>query len=146
MVLERQYVRQDQWFDGRYDFHGNFVYFFQFFSPQWGFGTSRPGPNDPIGYQIGVAALVLAVLGVLLVWPRVVRQRWEIACFCIAGLVATFAGLQWAGGLWDLPLIGTILRFAQFPWRWFSITALCVSILAGLIGHYVLIGDDRHAT
>ena len=144
MVLERQYVRQDQWFDGRYDFHGNFVYFFQLFSPQWGFGTSRPGPNDPIGYQIGVAALVLAVLGVMLVWPRVVRQRWEIACFCIAGLVATFAGLQWAGGLWDLPLIGTVLQFAQFPWRWFSITALCVSILAGLIGHRVLVGDDRH--
>ena len=33
LLLERQFVRTDQWFDGRYDFHGHFVYVFQLFSP-----------------------------------------------------------------------------------------------------------------
>ena len=46
-------------FDGRYDYRGHFVYFSQLFSPQWGFGVSTPGPEDPISFQLGAAALVL---------------------------------------------------------------------------------------
>ncbi|HXF64142.1 MAG TPA: hypothetical protein VNK95_21120, partial [Caldilineaceae bacterium] len=73
MVLERQYVRVDQWFGGRYDFRGHFVYFFQLFSPRWGFGVSTTGPDDPIGFQLGPAALLLAVAGVYLVWRQAGR-------------------------------------------------------------------------
>jgi hypothetical protein len=135
MVLEYKYVRVDQWFAVRYDFHGHFVYFFQLFSPQWGFGTSIAGPNDPIGFQIGVIPVVFAVLGVMLVWNNAGRLRWEIVCLIAVALVATFVGLQWAAPLWDFPLIDSVLRSAQFPWRWFSITALCMSILAGFIAY-----------
>ena len=135
MILERQFVRTDQWFDGRYDFHGHFVYFFQLFSPAWGFGISQPGPQDTIGFQIGIAALSLALLGLLLVWPLINRQRGEVLCFLVAGVVATVVALQWAAPLWDLPILGSILGFAQFPWRWFAITALCLSVLSGLVVH-----------
>jgi hypothetical protein len=40
--------------------------------------------------------------------------------------------LRWAAPLWELPVIGAVLGSAQFPWRWFSITVLCLSVLAGL--------------
>ena len=71
MVFERQFVRVDQWFAGRYDFRGHFVYPHQLFSPTWGFGVSTVGPDDPISFQIGVVALCFAVLGVLFAWsPR----------------------------------------------------------------------------
>ncbi len=133
MVLERQYVRVDQWFDGRYDYRGNFVYFFQLFSPRWGFGISRPGPDDPIGYQLGLAALFFAVLGVTLAWRASGRRRWEIAVFCTGTVVATLVGTVWGNVLWELPVVGAILGYAQFPWRWFSISALCLSVLSGLI-------------
>ncbi|MGL4650747.1 MAG: 6-pyruvoyl-tetrahydropterin synthase-related protein, partial [Caldilineaceae bacterium] len=43
-LLEQRYVRVDQWFDGRYNFRGHFVYPHQLFSTQWGFGVSLPGP------------------------------------------------------------------------------------------------------
>jgi hypothetical protein len=133
MVTERQYVRVDQWFDGRYSFAGHFVYFFQLFSPQWGFGASQAGPDDPIGFQLGVAAFVLAVLGTLRAWSFAGRLRWEIACLLVVGLGATFLTLTWSAPLWDLPLIGAILGSAQFPWRWFSIAAVALSALAGLL-------------
>ncbi|MEZ4677554.1 MAG: hypothetical protein R2932_25395 [Caldilineaceae bacterium] len=144
MVLERQYVKQEQWFDGRYDFHGHFLYFFQLFSPQWGFGTSEPGPNDVVGYQLGIVPVILAGMGVLLLWNLVQRQRWEIACFVITGFIATFFALTWGAFLWDLPVAGEILQFAQFPWRWLSITALCLSILSGLPLHTHLGAATRH--
>jgi hypothetical protein len=136
VLLEYKDVRVDQWFDVRYDFHGHFVYFFQLFSPRWGFGTSIVGPNDPIGFQIGSVPAVFAVLGVMMVWKSAERLRWEIACLLLAAVVATVVGIQWAAPLWDLPLLKSILRSAQFPWRWFSITALCISILAGLVARW----------
>ncbi|MBW7883907.1 MAG: hypothetical protein H3C34_14960 [Caldilineaceae bacterium] len=144
MLLERGFVRVDQWFDGRYDFHGHFVYWHQFFSPQWGFGVSTPGPQDPISFQIGAAVLVFATVGSLLVWQVAGRLRWEIGYFIVVAVVATFLTSQWATPLWELPLAGSILQFAQFPWRWLVLTAVCVSALAGLVAHPAVLGHERH--
>lgn len=135
MLLERQYVRVDQWFDGRYSFRGHFVYFHQLFSPQWGFGVSTVGPDDPIGFQIGVIPLLLVAAGVILVWARTSSGnalRWEIGALLIAALGGAFAGMTWSAPLWELPIVGSVLQSAQFPWRWFAITALGLSALAGL--------------
>lgn len=144
MLLERQYVRVDQWFDGRYNFRGHFLYFFQLFRPTWGFGTSESGPNDAVSFQLGLIPLILALLGAMLIWNLVRRQRWEIACFVLVGSVTTFFAMTWGAFLWELPIVGTVLQFAQFPWRWLSITALCISILSGLVLHTRLVTATYH--
>ena len=131
--LEQKYVRVDQWFAGRYDFRDDFVYLSQLFSPRWGFGVSRPGPDDPISFQIGAAAFVLAVLGTLPAWKRLGQRRWEALFFAVAGVGAVALTLQIAAPLWEMPLAGTVLQAAQFPWRWYSIMAPCISILAALV-------------
>jgi hypothetical protein len=136
--MEQRYVRVDQWFAGRYDFRGNFVYPHQLFSPTWGFGISLPGPDDPISFQIGVAALILGVLGVIFAWAHAGRLRWEIGLFAAATVVAVGAALTWAAPLWETPLLGRVLGVAQFPWRWYSVMAPCLSALAGLTaGHWL---------
>lgn len=135
MVMEYGDVSVDQWFDGRYDFRGDFVYLFQLLSPHWGFGASQPGPDDPIGFQIGVIALLLAVVGTLQTWRAGAVQRWAVASFVLAGVGATLVGTQIGAPLWDWPVIGGILGTAQFPWRWFNLTTVCVSVLAGLAAY-----------
>lgn len=138
--VERQFVRQDQWYDGRYDFSGHFVYFFQLFSSNWGFGISEPGPDDPFGLQLGVAAIVLTVLGLGLVLPQLATdERREVWVFVGAGVVATLLALQVGTTVWEWPVIGAIVQTAQFPWRWFTLTVLCLSILAGLIAHPLIV-------
>ncbi len=131
MALERRYVRLDQWFQGRYDFRDDFLYFFQLFSPRWDFGVSGPGPDDTMGFQIGPVLLLLALLGGLYAWRH--RPLWpEVGILALAAGVATFLGLWPAAPLWELPLLGSILQAAQFPWRWLPLTVLGLSVLAGL--------------
>jgi hypothetical protein len=137
MLLERQYVRVDQWFAGRYDFRGHFVYLHQLFSPTWGFGVSVPGPDDPISFQLGAAAIVLATLGVIFTWRTLGNLRWEIGYFVLAGAAGLLVTLQVAAPLWELPLVGGLLQSAQFPWRWLVVPTLCLSVVAGLAGMLV---------
>ncbi|RLT38468.1 MAG: hypothetical protein DWI57_11970 [Chloroflexi bacterium] len=132
MLLERQYVRVDQWFDGRYNFRDDFLYFFQFFSPHWDFGVSLPGPNDTLSFQIGPVLLLFALLGGLAAWRRY-SLRPEVAVFAITGLGAAALGWSLLAPLWDWPLVGGILQSAQFPWRWLPLTVLGLSVLAGLL-------------
>jgi len=76
--LEQKYVLQRQWFDGRYDYRANFVYFSQLFDSSWGFGVSQAGADDAISLQIGVAAFLLATIGMLIAWRRAGRMKGEV--------------------------------------------------------------------
>lgn len=131
MFLERGYVRVDQWFDGRYNFRDDFVYFFQFFSPLWDFGVSLPGPNDTLSFQIGPVLLLFALLGVMAGWLRQ-RLRPEIAVLAGTGILGAALGWTPLAPLWDWPLVGAILQSAQFPWRWLPLAVVGFSVLAGL--------------
>ncbi|RME60113.1 MAG: hypothetical protein D6790_09825, partial [Caldilineae bacterium] len=132
MALERQYVRVDQWFAGRYDFRDDFLYFFQLFSPRWGFGVSTPGPDDPIGFQIGPVLVLLALLGGLVGWRRR-GLRPLILVFAVTGVFGAAIGLAPFAPLWERPVIGGVLQFAQFPWRWLPLTVVGFSVLGGLL-------------
>ena len=141
--LERQYVRVDQWFDGRYAYQGHFVYWHQYFSTNWGFGVSVPGPDDPISFQIGAAIVAFAVLGVLMVWRTAGPLRWEIAFFVAGALSAAFVASTWAAPLWEVPIVGGLLQTAQFPWRWLVIVVICVAPVAGLLGHRAIMVEQE---
>jgi hypothetical protein len=132
MVLERNYVRTDQWFDGRYNYRDDFLYFFQLFSPRWGFGSSQTGPDDPIGFQLGAVALLFAILGIFVSYS-IPRLRPEVVIFPIVAIGTIAVGLGPFAFLWEWPIVGGILQSAQFPWRWLPIAALLLSILAGLL-------------
>ncbi|MBO9391353.1 6-pyruvoyl-tetrahydropterin synthase-related protein [Caldilinea sp.] len=140
---ERQYVRVDQWFDGRYAYRGHFVEWHQLFSPAWGFGASVPGPDDTISFQIGAALIVFSVLGVLFTWKTLVRGRWEVLFFIVGALTAVFVASVSAAWLWELPIVGSVLQAAQFPWRWLVITTLCASLLTALIGHWSVVTETQ---
>ncbi|MFN3981616.1 MAG: hypothetical protein ACK4SA_14660 [Caldilinea sp.] len=140
---ERQYVRVDQWFDGRYAYRGHFVEWHQFFSPVWGLGASIVGPDDTISFQIGAAIAVLAVLGVLFTWRLLGQGRWEIGFFGVGALTAIFVASVSAAALWETPLLGGLLQSAQFPWRWLVIATLCGSMLAALVGHPSIVPETQ---
>jgi len=147
-IVEAGYVRTDQWFGGRFAFGDDFVELFQLFSPQWGFGASIPGPDDDIGFQIGLAALILFILSFLIV-PRLTDTRirhtfyfFQAVTIWMALLTVPLSILVWE----LLPLA----QLVQFPWRLLVTVAPFISIVAGAIladaetdrGHWSVAGGQ----
>ncbi len=129
-LAEFRYVNQEQWYGGYYDFHQHFVYFFQLFSPHWGFGISVPGPDDVISYQLGLVPYLLALAGL---WHTLHTRDGEIRrhglLFLLTLVGAIFLTTGASAWLWDhIPGIA----FAQFPWRYLLLAVLSLSLLVGI--------------
>ena len=130
-LTEFKYVNRDQWYAGRYDYRDDFVYFFQLFSPTWGFGTSGPGPGDTVSFQLGIVPVVLSVLSLaVLKQAKDWALRRQVFFFQAITLVAIFLLLPAAATTWALL---SPVRFAQFPWRYLIFTAFSTAVLAGSI-------------
>jgi hypothetical protein len=128
-LTEFKYVRVDQWYAGRYDYRDDFVYFFQLFSPTWGFGASGPGPDDTVSFQLGAVPFVLSVLSLaVLKQAKDWALRRQVLFFQAVTLVAIFLLLPAAATTWELL---SPVRFAQFPWRYLTFTVLSTAVLAG---------------
>ena len=131
MALEFQYVRLDQWLGGYYDYRDDFVYFFQFFSPFWGHGLSRPGPHDDLSFQIGAMPVILTVFSLAAVAKMRDRVQRRMTLFFQVALVALlFLMLSASNPFWELL---PIVIFAQFAWRLLALVMPCVAFLSGSV-------------
>ncbi len=133
-MTENRFVRLDQWYGGRYAWGGDFVEFFQLFSPQWGFGTSVPGPDDDVSFQLGAVPTVLSLLGLAALCRKRPGAQLErpatrlIVFFAMLTAVVVTLMLGVSAPLWQaLPLV----RLAQFPWRLLALTVISMAFLCG---------------
>lgn len=130
-LIEKNYVKIDVLEQGFGNFRDHFITFPQFFSTYWGYGVSARGANDTVGFQIGNAALMLAAIFIIAVFPRLwwnTKQR-SVSIFCLAVLpVSIFMMTRYSTFLWDsLPLI----KYFQFPYRFLALASLSSALLAG---------------
>jgi len=134
-LAEKNFVNLSQWYGGYYDFHEHFVYFAQLFDPRWGFGISTPGPGDTLSYQLGLALFALAALAAW-AWMRRSGRRTEIGFWLVILLGSAWLTTGASTFAWDhVPMVS----MAQFPWRYLTLAALSLAILAPVI----LIHPDR---
>jgi hypothetical protein len=131
-LLEYRYVRVDQWTGGRYAFGGDFVYFFQLFSPRWGFGASIPGPDDQAGFQLGLVPVILFVLSFFAI-PRIPERNTRRVLRFFQGMVLVVAFLMTPASEWIWRTI-PLSSFAQFPWRLGVLTTTGLAVVAGAVG------------
>ncbi len=135
-LTENRFVRVDQWYGGRYAWGGDFVEFFQLFSPAWGSGVSVPGPDDRVSFQLGIVPVVLGLFSLVALLrrhrsgPAGERASIRLAAFFVAlTAVAVWLMLAASAPLWKaLPLA----RLVQFPWRLLAVTAVSMAFLCGV--------------
>ncbi|MDE3088490.1 MAG: hypothetical protein KGJ80_03780 [Chloroflexota bacterium] len=130
LALEYQYVRVDQWTANYYDYANHFVYLFQLFDPNWGFGISVAGPHDGMSFQLGVMPLILAVFSipVIIKNPNGTRRFWIF--FFGMTIVVTLLMFGMSLPIWEAL---RLVMFAQFPWRLLTLTLISLAALAGAI-------------
>jgi hypothetical protein len=141
-VLEYQSIRTDQWLGNYYDYTNHFAYFFQLFSPTWGFGISNPGPVDDMSFQLGVVPVLLAIFSVVAIArnPRNTRRFWVF--FLAMTIIVAVLMLSFSLPVWEI--LGSILSFAQFPWRLLTLTMIPLAALAGAIALTQAPGENAH--
>lgn len=110
----------------------HFLYPFQLFSAFWGFGPSRPGWNDGMSFQVGLAALGLALL-TFFMWRRLDHAAIPFLnhrLIFLTGSALVFVLLQFSftAPLWHLLFLTQTLTY---PWQLLGLVGLCLAVLAG---------------
>jgi hypothetical protein len=120
-------------------FSDHFLYPFQLFSARWGFGSSRPGWDDGLSFQLGLAATGLTILTVMLWLQRrsshstikLVERRLifllGVAIVCIL-LQFGFTEPFWRVPLWPGYTLASTLTY---PWQLLGLAGFCLAVLAG---------------
>jgi hypothetical protein len=109
-----------------FDYHDQFVAWWQWLSPLWGYHGSFPGTNDDMSFQIGpvhVAAIGLGALA-LARSPRGARRLPAWGLTTAAG--ALFMTVPASLAVWEAI---DPLKYVQFPWRFLMPAALAGSAL-----------------
>lgn len=128
VITETRYIKIEQWTSGSYNYLQHFVYFSQFFSPEWGYGYAGPGLADDFSFQLGIVVIALTMFALVSIFTRRFPQRGLAIFFFIATLVIILLMSPLAESVWQVVPIATLV---QFPWRLLGMTAFTMSIVAG---------------
>lgn len=128
VVAETRFIKVEQWTSGSYNYLQHFVYFAQFFSPEWGYGYSGPGLQDDFSFQLGAIYLVLISFALANIVIRRFPHYATALFFLVATGVIILLMSPLAGLAWQIIPIATLV---QFPWRLLAMTAFTMSVVAG---------------
>jgi hypothetical protein len=110
-------------------FTANFVFPFQLFSPQFGFGLSTGNYRDQFPFQLGVVPLGLAIIAAALAWrANANNHRRTLAILLGAVIVITLLTFSIAAPVWWVLGI-----FVSYPWQILAFAGLALALIAGLV-------------
>ncbi len=118
------------------------VHWPQFFSQQWGYGLSTPGPHDKMPFAIGwpiVGAVILIPLVVLDTHGQRDMRRFATVLLVMVALLvfAMTPAMRW-------DLVPELFLYIQFPWRLLALVTLFGSVAVFLALHVFVRWSDLH--
>jgi len=129
--LEKDLVQTESLTRFELDYRANFISIKQLFLDRvWGYGTSIPGPEGGMNFQIGWPHWLLALLSISVIFFKKVEKKTKylILTIFLIFLMSTFMTHIRSAFIWEKI---SILSFFQFPWRWLSLSILISSVLGG---------------
>ncbi len=135
--FEKELVQTESLLRGDLNYLVHFVTPKQMFLERvWGYGASFPGPNDTMSFQVGwphwwlVTGLIVVAGATFLRKQKFSQQILLATLFILIFAVSIFMMYHRSNFIWET--IPT-LKFAQFPWRFLSITIFTTSVMGGLL-------------
>jgi len=128
LITEMKFIKIEQWTSGSYNYLQHFVYFSQFFSPDWGYGYAGPGPIDDFSYQLGIVVISLMSFALIVILSRRIRHYGTALFFLVATMATVLLMSPLAEPIWQVLPIASLV---QFPWRLLGMTAFTMALVAG---------------
>ena len=128
LITEMKFIKIEQWTSGSYNYLQHFVYFSQFFSPDWGYGYAGPGPIDDFSYQLGIVVISLMSFALIVILSCRIRHYGIALFFLVATMATVLLMSPLAEPIWQVLPIASLV---QFPWRLLGMTAFTMALVAG---------------
>lgn len=131
--LEKDLVQTESLTRFELDFRANFISVKQLFLDRtWGYGTSIPGPEGGMNFQIGWPYWVLALASfVILFFIKTKKEnKYLILATFLIFIFSIFMTHNKSSFIWERI---SVLQYFQFPWRFLSLSILTSSILGGFL-------------
>lgn len=119
------------------DYKANFLSVRQlFFDRTWGYGTSIPGPEGGMSFQVGWPYWLLVVISTVAVFitKHKLGTKLLVAGVIDTFLLSVFMTHNKSTLIWENI---SILQYFQFPWRFLSLSIFTASILGGFVVYAV---------
>jgi hypothetical protein len=131
--LEKNLVQTESLLRFELDFRANYLRFSQlFFDRVWGYGTSIPGPEGGMNFQVGWPHWWLVIVSIPLLFFTKIKKSMKILVLLILGtfFLSVFMTHNKSTFVWVN--IG-LLKYFQFPWRFLSLSIFVSSLLGGFV-------------
>ena len=131
--FEKKLVQTESLTRFELDYRANFVKVRQLFIDRtWGYGTSIPGPEGGMSFQIGWPHWLLVVVSAFSLFISKVKRNTKVLIALIIGtfVLSIFMTHNKSTFLW---LQISLLEYFQFPWRFLSLSIFTASILGGFV-------------
>ena len=131
--LEKNLVQTESLLRFELDFRANYLKAGQLFVDRiWGYGTSIPGPEGGMNFQIGWPHwwLAIATIPAILFTKAKKHIKVLMALLLAAFTLSIFMTHNKSTFIWvNLP----ILKYFQFPWRFLSLSIFTAAMLGGFV-------------
>lgn len=131
--LEKGLVQTESLLRFELDFRANYLRIYQlFFDRVWGYGTSVPGPEGGMNFQIGWPHWLLGLTSLVFIFNKKVTKKMKVLILGIVGafLFSIFMTHNKSTFIW---VNISLLNYFQFPWRFLSLSIFAASLLGGFI-------------
>ena len=131
--LEKGLVQTESLLRFELDFRANYLRIYQlFFDRVWGYGTSIPGPEGGMNFQIGWPHWLLGLTSLVFIFNKKVTKKMKVLILGIIGafLFSIFMTHNKSTFIW---VNISLLKYFQFPWRFLSLSIFAASLLGGFI-------------
>lgn len=131
--LEKNLVQTESLTRFELDFRANYLRLSQLFIDRvWGYGTSIPGPEGGMNFQIGWPHWWLVLISLPLVFVSKIKKNMKILGLSLVTVFtfSIFMTHNRSTFIWEHI---SLLQFFQFPWRFLSLSIFASSILGGFV-------------
>ena len=125
MILQKNLLYSFEYKDLTFRYDQHFVTLKQLLYSKWDYWYSMPGENDGMSFQLGIAQIILAILGIAAIFSKYRTPASLYLVLAYVGTVYLMHGKSYF--IWNsLPLLQSV----QFPWRFLFMPLILTPLLA----------------